>query len=396
MKLLLVHNRYLQAGGEDEVFAAEAALLRRAGQNVVEYVEDNRSIHGSGRWQAAGRALWSRRAQKQIRRLLQRHRPDVAHFHNTFPLVSPAAYYTCRASGTPVVQTLHNYRLLCAGSNLFRGGRSCELCLDRMIPWPGVVHRCYHRSVAQSTVVASMLALHRLIGTWDRQVDLFIALSEFARGKFIQGGLEGKKIVVKPNFVEPDPGFAEGQGGFALFAGRLSPEKGVATMLRAWRRLPHVPLRIAGDGPLLGLARRFAASVADRSDVRVLGRCGRLELFRLMKAARYLVFPSQCYENFPMVIAEAFACGRPVIATGLGAAAEMVEHGNTGLLFAPGEPAALAAAADSLWSRPMASQRMGREARVQYETKYSAQRNYSRLREIYQSVLGRRGRGRSA
>ncbi len=389
MKLLLVHNRYLQPGGEDEVFAAEGALLRRHGQAVVEYVEENRTIRPSGRWLVAAHALWSRRAQKKITRLLRRHRPAVAHFHNTFPLVSPAAYYACRAAGTPVVQTLHNYRLLCAGSNLFRGNRGCEQCLGRQVPWPGVLHRCYHHSIAQSATVATMLAVHRLLGTWHQQVDLFIALSEFARGKFVQGGLPGHKIVVKPNFVEPDPGVGEGGGGYALFAGRLSPEKGVATLLRAWRRLPHIPLRIAGDGPLLGLARQFASSVV--GEVKVLGRCEHLELLRLMKAARYLLFPSQCYENFPMVIAEAFACGLPVVGTRLGATAEIVEHERTGLLVSPGDAADLAEKASWLWSDPSRSRRMGREARAEYEAKYCAQRNYALMLEIYER-LGGRGR----
>jgi glycosyltransferase involved in cell wall biosynthesis len=317
---------------------------------------------------------------------LLKHKPHVAHFHNTFPLISPAAYYTCRAAGIPVVQTLHNYRLLCLGSNLCRAGRSCELCLGRRVPWRGVLHRCYHRSVMHSAVVASMLGLHRWLGTWTHQVDLFVALSEFAREKFIQGGLPGHKVVVKSNFVEPDPGVGSGAGGYAMFAGRLSSEKGVETLLRAWRRLPHIPLLVAGDGPLLGLASRLAASMADAGAVRVLGRCSRAKLFALMKAARFLVFPSQCYENFPLVIAEAFACGIPVIAAGLGAATEIVEQGRTGLLVAPGEATNLAEAADALWSSPSTCRRMGREARAEYEAKYSAQRNYSRLQEIYEMV----------
>jgi len=384
VKILLAHNRYLQPGGEDEIFAAEAALLRRQGQAVVEYVEDNRSIQGLGRWQAAGRALWSRRARKRIRRLLERHRPQVAHFHNTFPLISPAAYYACQAAGTPVIQTLHNYRLLCAGADLFRKGGSCELCLGRAVPWAGVLHRCYRDSAAQSAVVSAMLGLHNLLGTWERQVDLFVALSEFARGKFIQGGLPEARVVVKPNFVDPDPGAGAGDGGYVLFAGRLSEEKGLATLLRAWRRLPTIPLRIAGNGPLLGFAQDFAASA--RAEVRVLGRRSRPELFQLMKAARFLVFPSRCYENFPMVIAEAFACGLPVVASGLGAAAEIVDHGRTGMLVRPGHAGALAEAVAWLWSHPGAGRRMGREARLDFENRYSAQNSYARMMEIYESV----------
>jgi hypothetical protein len=196
MKLLLVHNRYLQPGGEEEVFGSESALLRGRGHALVEYVEDNRSIRRLGRWDVAARTLWSSPAERHLRLLLQWYRPDVAHFHNTFPLISPAAYYACRDDGTPVIQTLHNYRLLCAAASFFRRERVCEQCLGRRLTWPGILHACYRNSVTQSTLVTAMLGLHSLLGTWERQVDLFIALSEFARRKFIQGGLPGKRIVV--------------------------------------------------------------------------------------------------------------------------------------------------------------------------------------------------------
>jgi glycosyltransferase involved in cell wall biosynthesis len=390
MKLLMVHNRYQHPGGEDTVFAAEGALMRRHGHPVVEYVEDNRSIRSLGLWDAAGRTLWSRPAERRLRRLLQRHRPDVAHFHNTFPLVSPAAYYACRATGTPVVQTLHNYRLLCAGATFFREGELCELCLGKNLTWPGILYRCYRRSAAQTALVTAMLGLHRLLGTWDRQVDLYIALSEFSRRKFIQGGLPGQKIVVKPNFVHPDPGPGTGPGSYALFAGRLAPEKGLATLLRAWRTLKRIPLLIAGDGPLLGQARRFAAAAAGRGSIRVLGYCPRPELLELMKGARFLIFPSPCYESLPMVVAEAFACGLPVVGSSLGATTEIVEHGRTGLLVRPGEPDDLADKASWLWSRPGTSERMGREARAEFLAKYCAGRNYPRLLEIYARAKGLR------
>jgi glycosyltransferase involved in cell wall biosynthesis len=389
MKLLLVHNRYLQPGGEDEVFAAEGALLRRQGHDVAEYVEDNRSIRRLRKATAAVRTLWSRPAANHLRQLLQHHRPEVAHFHNTFPLVSPSAYYACQSAGTPVVQTLHNYRLFCPGATLFRAGQVCEQCLRCRLTWPGILHRCYHRSAAQSAVVTAMLGLHHLLRTWERKVDLFIALSEFARRKFIQGGLPAERVVVKPNFVEPDPGAGSRGGSYALFAGRLSPEKGVITLLQAWRRLPHIPLHIAGDGPMLGQVRAFASSV--KGNIKVLGRCSRLKLFQLMKEARYLLFPSQCYENFPMVIAEAFACGLPVIGSRLGAAAEMVEHGRTGLLVRPGDEEHLAETADRLWNSQAASSSMGREARAEFEAKYDRQRNYERLLEIYRIALGASG-----
>jgi len=387
MNVLLVHNRYRQAGGEEEAFAAESALLRSQGDRVFEYIEDNRSIRLSAAPSAAVRAIWSFPTVRRLTRLLRVRRPDIVHFHNTFPLVSPAAYYACREAGIPVVQTLHNYRLLCPAATLFRKGRVCESCLGRWIAWPGVLHRCYRRSAAQSALAAWMLACHRFLGTWRNQVDRYIALSEFARWKLIQGGLPAGKIAVKPNFVEPDPGPGKGEGAYVLFAGRLSAEKGLDTLLRAWRRLPRIPLLIAGDGPLFASAVRFASRPVLEGSIRVLGRRSRAELFRLMQGARYLIFPSQWYESFPMVIAEAFACGRPVLAAGLGAAAEIVEHGRTGLLVQSGDAEQLADQAHRLWSNPKASRRMGEEARAAFEENYSARRNYPRLRQIYAEAL---------
>src|SRR3972149_8945895 len=272
-KLLCVHNWYRQPGGEDAVFNAEAALLRSRGHGVLEYTEHNSEVERLTAPAAAARTFWSANSCRRVRRLLSDGRPDVAHIHNTFPLISPSVYHACRKAGVPVVQTLHNFRLICPAATLFRGGLPCEDCVGRTVPWPGVLHRCYHGSRTQTVALAGMLAFHRLIGTWAEQVDVHIALTDFARRKFIEGGLPAERIVVKPNFVHPDPGMKDGEGEYAVFVGRLSEEKGVRTLLRAWRSLGDVPLRIAGDGPLTGEARRFVNSERLRA-VDVLGRAG--------------------------------------------------------------------------------------------------------------------------
>jgi glycosyltransferase involved in cell wall biosynthesis len=388
MRILMVHNYYREPGGEDAVFAAEAGLLRAHGQEVVEYTEHNRRIEEMGPLSVAARMIWSRASRRGIHQKLAEVRPVVAHFHNTFALISPAGYYACRKSGVPVVQTLHNYRLLCPAAMLFRAGRACEECLRGGLPWPAIRHACYHASRPQTAAVAAMLWLHGWLRTWEKGIDVFIALNEFCRRKFIEGGLPGEKILIKPHFVSPDPGLREGRGEYALFVGRLSEEKGIRTLLRAWRRLGAVPLVIAGDGPLMGLA-RSAAGRSSGAELKVLGRCSREEVFRLMKGARFLVFASEWYETFGLVLIEAFACGLPVLAARLGAAEDVVRDGFTGLLFTGGEPDDLAAKADWLWTRPAEGERMGREARKEYEEKYTAERNYGRLMEIYGTALAR-------
>jgi glycosyltransferase involved in cell wall biosynthesis len=387
MKVLAVHNRYQQPGGEDQVFLAETTLLESYGHRVVRYSTHNDRVAGMNRLALAGNTLWNSSTYRELRALIRQERPHVAHFHNTFPLVSPAGYYAAKAEGVPVVQTLHNYRLLCPNALFFRDGRVCEDCMGKVIPWPGVVHKCYRGSRAASGLVTAMLTTHRVLRTWTEMVDAYVALTEFARRKFVEGGLPAEKMVVKPNFVYPDPGPGEGRGGYALFVGRLSPEKGVGTLLAAWERLDRpVPLKVVGDGPL----REQVVEAPDRHPcVEYLGYRPAEEVHGLMKEASMLVFPSEWYETFGRVAAEAFATATPVIAADIGAIAELVEHGHTGLRFRPGDPEDLAAQVGWFLSHPEEHARMRREARAEFEAKYTAERNHQMMMEIYESALER-------
>jgi glycosyltransferase involved in cell wall biosynthesis len=384
MKVLLSHNLYQQPGGEDQVFESEGALLEQFGHRVVRHTSHNDELEGMSPPALAAATLWNRAKYRELRALVRRERPDVVHFHNTFPLVSPAAYHAARAEGVPVVQTLHNYRLICPGATLMREGRTCEDCVGRAAPWRGVARACYRGSRAASGAAALMLTAHRAMRTWARAVNVYVALTEFARGKFVAGGLPARKIVVKSNFVEAGVVPGGGRGDFALFVGRLSPEKGVGTLLRAWRSLPDVPLKVVGDGPLLDEVRAVARERPGGVNVEALGRLPRREVFGLMRRARFLVFPSEWYEGFPLTIAEAFACGTPVVASRLGAMAEIVEDGRTGLLFSPGDSEDLAAKARRAWEHEAEAEEMRRGARREYEEKYTAERNYHALMGIYE------------
>ncbi|GBD02324.1 Spore coat protein SA [bacterium HR18] len=382
MKVLALHTRYQQPGGEDSVFAAEVALLWEKGHEVHTFTFYNRDLEGLPLWKQASFTLWNWEAYVKMREAIRAYRPQIVHVHNTFPLASPAVMQA-KVEGVTVVHTLHNYRLICPGALLMRDGQVCEECVGRAIPWPGVVHGCWRGSRLQTSVVAAMLTLHRAMKTWTEQVDCYIALTEFARRKFIEGGLPAEKIVVKPNFVDPDPGEGRHEGDYALFVGRLSPEKGVRVLLQAWRLLKGMPLKVVGDGPLRAEVEEFVGREG-LTEIEVLGRKSREEVFRWMQEARVLVFPSECYEGFPMTIAEAFACGLPVVASRLGAMAEIVEEGRTGLLFEPGDAEDLAAKMEWAWAHPRELAEMGREARREYEQKYTAEKNYEMLMAIYE------------
>lgn len=396
--ILKVHNRYQQPGGEDESVRGECALLTRAGHRVIEYFRDNHEIESYKLVKTislGARTVWAWDSCAQIRELLRAEKPDLAHFDNTFPLISPGAYYECCKAGVPVVQTLRNYRLVCPGAYLQRNGRVCEECLGSG-PWRGALHGCYRDSRAASGAVALMLSAHRWLGTWNNLVECYIALTEFARAKFIEAGLPAKKIAVKPNFVFSDStaddiSFPitnfEPPESHALFVGRLSPEKGIRTLMAAWKRLgARIPLHIIGDGPLRTELEAYTRQNA-LTGVHFDGHLSPRQTLAAMKRSRFLVFPSEWYETFGRVAVEAFACSVPVIASRLGAMEEIVAHGRTGLHFTPGDAGDLAAKVEWACAHPAEMSAMGVAGRAEYEAKYTSERNLAMLTGIYENTL---------
>jgi len=388
MKVLIVHNSYQQPGGEDVVFEQERQMLENEGHQVVVYRRSNWEIDAQSlfsRLTLAPKVIWSPEARREMAELLRKHRPDLVHVHNTFAMMSPSIFAACQDSGVPVVQTLHNYRLFCPAATFFRHGHICEECVHENL-WRSVVHGCYRDSRPATGAIALMLATHRHLKTWTQPSHYYIALTDFSRRKFVEGGLPEDKIFVKPNFVHPDPGLGSGDREYALFVGRLSPEKRVSTLLTAWQRLrERIPLLIIGGGP----ERPNLEADAKRRDITGLyfqGPLPRKHTIAAIQNARFLVFSSEWYENFPVTIAEAFACGTPVIASRLGAMQEIIEDGRTGLLFRPGDSEALADKVSWAWNHSGPLREMAEEARREYQLKYTRATNYPQLMRIYQSV----------
>ena len=424
MTILVVHNRYRVRGGEDGVFETECRLLEEAGHRVVKFEKTNCDIPDrGGRIGLALRTIWNPRTYREIRSIIRAEKPDVMHCHNTFPLISPSVYWAAAREGVPVVQTLHNYRLACLNGYLFREGHVCEDCLGRT-PWRGVCRRCYRGSRAQSLVAAAMLLVHRLLGTYRRKVTRYIALTDFAKTMFVEAGLPAGKLVVKPNAFAPPAQTRPASDSFSIqhsafsivYLGRLSPEKGVDILLRAWAMLNndgrdaptarplqapggpgaadhsslvtrHSSLVIVGDGPervaLEGLAKDLDIS----SSVRFLGALPRDAALATLSSASLLVFPSLWYEQFAITPLEAMALGVPVLVSDVARGATIVEDGVTGRFFPAGDFAALAASLRAILSDPVSLRRMGDAARAAFEASDCApSRNLARLLSVYASA----------
>jgi glycosyltransferase involved in cell wall biosynthesis len=381
MRVLFIHNRYLQAGGEDAVVRDEQRLLRERGVTVDLYERDNIDITELSKLKFAVDTVWSRRSYREVGAILDQVRPHVVHCHNTFPLVSPSVYWAAGDRRIPVVQSLHNFRLVCPQAFLLRNDKPCEDCLGAM-PWRGIVRRCYHGSAVQTAVIVGMIGVNRALGTYRNEVQRYIALNNFCRDKFIAAGLPAQRIATKPNFVDLGPVREHGRRKGALFVGRLAREKGVHVIAQVFRsnRPTGATLEVMGEGP-------EAAVLGSLPGVRMAGIRSAPEIYEAMAHAAYLLMPSLWYENFPRVLVEAFACGLPVITSRLGSMAELVDHGETGLLVEPGDAEDLADAVAWANEHPDRMREMGLNARRQYESLYTGEANFNKLMQIYRDAM---------
>lgn len=384
MKILQAHNYYQQGGGEDVVVAAERDLLVSHGHEVRQYTVSNNVVGGFWKKVVTGcRVHYSHKSRRNFYREIIDFRPDVVHVHNFFPLLTPSIYDACHEAGVPVVQTLHNFRPVCPAGFLLRNGLICKQCLNT-VPYKAVIHRCYRNCFSGSLAVAFMIDYHHRQRTWHEKVDCFICLTEYSKSEFVQGGFPAHKMVVKPNFIDtgaPAPG--TGRHDAALFVGRLSKEKGVSTLLSAWSGM-SLPLLVVGEGPLSQTARACGLE-----NVTFLGAQPRQEVMALMQRARFLVMPSEGFETFGLVIVEAFANGLPVVASRLGSIPEIVEDGVIGVLFEAGNREDLARKVRWACDHPAAMKEMGERARRVFDEKYSREKNYGLLMEIYRAVIAK-------
>ena len=393
MRVLLVHNRYRTSApsGEDAAVHNEQLMLERRGVEVATFDRCNDDLDEST-WSAkavmAVNTIWSQRSRSELGDQIRLFRPDVVHVHNTFSILSPSVYGACKAERVPVVQTLHNYRFFCPSALFLRDGKPCEDCVDRSL-LQSVRHRCYRGSLAATATLASMLAVHRTIGTYSRDIDRYITLTEFARGKASKAGVPAHKLTVKPNFVPDPPKPGLGAGGYVAYVGRLLEGKGTETLLRAWRYLPTVKLKIVGDGALRPQLEAMAREAG--LNVEFTGRQDRSAVLAAIADAQLLVIPSEWYEGFPMVVAESFACGTPVLASRIGSLDELIREGVTGRKFSAGNAEELADAIRTTLADQGALGKMRLGARTHFEMHLTEEQNYLSLMGTYAEVMSARG-----
>ena len=379
MKILVAHNRYRYRGGEDTVVDAEVDLLRRNGHEVLVYLRDNEELTRMKNHHAALQTLWSHKAVADVTALSEKFRPELIHSHNTFPLISPSLYSVATRLNVPIIQTLHNFRLICPQATLLRNGVQCEDCVGNL-PWRAIVHRCYRNSLSQSAVSSSMIMLHRLLRTWHTKVTRYIVLNQLCRDKFIAGGLPFDLLRIKPNFVDSanEPEWMHRSGG--VFIGRLSEEKGLRVLAEALSQLPDSQIDVYGKGGL-------QTFVETTSGFNYKGFQEPIELQACLRQAAYLVVPSTGVESFGLVAIEAFAAGTPVIASANGGLQEIVVHGKTGFLVEPGNSEALARAIAFADDHPDEMKIMGQAARQVYLSRYTPDINYRQLMTIYREAV---------
>ena len=382
MRVLVVHNRYRQPGGEDQVVRSETALLRDAGHEVVCHEADNPRDPGAT-LMALLRSPWNTSSARRLASFVKDRSFDVAHVHNTWFALSPSILHALRERAIPVVVTLHNYRLVCVNAMLYRDGGPCEDCVGKL-PWRGVHHRCYNDSIVASGMAAATVAANRGRGTWNRDVDAAIALTEFARRRLIQGGVPAERLVVKPPHVA-DPGPRRqppSASHTVIYVGRLSEGKGVSVLLDAWSEAapPGLNLVIVGEGPLRESIERRAAA-----GVHLLPWQAPNDVQALMLGARALVFPSQWYETFGLSAVEGLAAGLPVLAPDDTAVGEVVSGGGPPLV-PRGDAEHWSAALQKLCDDASVDA-WGARSRARYEQHFTPSRSLERLLTVYGEAI---------
>lgn len=389
MKVLVVHNRYFERGGEDVVVENTIRLLRKFDHEVIIYEHSNHEIEQFSFLEkiklAISKVVWSKKTYQEVRKLIQKEKPDIVHTHNIFVLISPSVYYACQDESVPVVHTFHNYRFLCANGSLFRNGHVCLDCLKGNYG-SALVHRCWKDSFIITFIFMRMLRIHFRRKTFQDKVDAYIALTDFGKELFVRGGIPRHKIHVCSNFVDVKEEKRQNFENFAIFAGRLVDHKGVYTLIEAFKKNSTHKLVLIGDGPAY---KELEEKTAAMSNVKLLGRLSYKDTMDYLKKAAFLIFPSEWYEGAPLTVIESLAYGVPVLIGDIAFKGEGIQESGSGLEFKTGNSDDLAEKIKYLMNNRNILIQMGERARELYEARHTPEKNYNTLMQIYNKLCSR-------
>jgi glycosyltransferase involved in cell wall biosynthesis len=389
MKILLGHCFYRSSSpsGEDSVYRNEKKLLINHGIEVITYEKENDELEGYGLLKKIKSGLnycWSKKSYSEVTEIIEREKPHIAHFHNIFPQMSTSVYKACFDNGIPVIQTLHNFRYMCPNGLFLREGKPCEECVSKTL-FSSIQHKCYRNSYLASLPMAGMIAFNKHHNNFNRYVSQYICLTDFAKSRFLKGGFLPEKLCVKPNFVSDHQFNAPLHKNYVLFVGRLSEEKGPLTLFEAAKNTKDIPLLIVGDGPLR--AKLESMVITYNLNVQFLGYLSKDAVMQTIINSRFVIVPSECYEGFPVTIAEAFSCSKPVIASDLGSLSEIISDGITGFKFPVGSAHYLSEKIVDLWNDSSLLEQLSINCRKEYEEKFSEQVNFELLTSIYDRFI---------
>lgn len=386
MNILLIHNYYQQRGGEDTVFDNELALLQNSEHSVETLTFHNDELKQLSKQQAGIKLFNNKQAAEQLEEKIKAFSPDIIHIHNFFPLASPAIYKTAGQFNIPVVQTLHNFRLICSNALLFKNGQVCESCINKTLPLNGIINKCYRDSSLQTLALTTMVKANQFNNTWHNDISKYIALTEFAKQKFNKANLKLplEKMVTKPNFTfDSGIGDYNQRENYILFIGRLSVEKDIPTLLEAFKNT-ETPLKIIGDGPFRTMVE---AATSKHKNIEYLGYQNKEQVMTYLKKSRAFILPSTCYEGCPMTILESLSTGTPVLVSKTGGLAEFVQHKINGLHFTPGNAQELQAQVNTISYDNDLHLKLSFQARESYLKHYTPEQHLKSIIEIYHSVL---------
>lgn len=387
MRILLIHNFYKFFAGEDSIALREKDLLEKNGNEVFFYTRDNKETDNYNLIQKINffsETIYSRRTEKDIKKIIRDFKPDVAYTHNIFPLISPSVFHTLYKEKIPCIQNVQDYRWLCPNGVFFIQNRVCERCKNGAF-WNAVRFKCFRDSFLLSGLYATTISVNRYREIF-KKVDAFLCTTEFNKKKLLEAGIEEKRLFIKPNYLDIshiEPSY--GKGDYIIFLGRLSPEKGLWTLIYAFERLKDLKLTIVGTGPLEEPIKNYIY-MNKIKNISIEGFKKGLEKDNLLKNALFMVFPSQWYEHFPIVLLEAFAFGKPVVASDIGNMPLIVKNEKSGLLFKTGNVDDLIEKIKKLEHNPSEILKMGMYARKKIESDYTAEVNYRIMMSIFKKV----------